>query len=227
MKAMASASTRMPNGVKLKKLKGSMPRLRRALLMTMFGVVATSVIMPLMSAAAARGMSSRRWLRPAFSATARVMGMKMAAVAVLLMNEPTRAEPAMSRTSRRTSLVPPRSMMASPMRWASPVWTMASLITNMEAMITTTGLDRPERASPGSSTPVSMRVSMTSTATRSPRIQLVTSSTAAPARVRTAMSISGLFINDCLERICQVSGDVLVSGASVAAVVGISAMEWP
>ena len=201
MKAMASASTRMPNGVKLKKLKGSMPRLRRALLMTMFGVVATSVIMPLMSAAAARGMSSRRWLRPAFSATARVMGMKMAAVAVLLMNEPTRAEPAMSRTSRRTSLVPPRSMMASPMRWASPVWTMASLITNMEAMITTTGLDRPERASPGSSTPVSMRVSMTSTATRSPRIQLVTSSTAAPARVRTATSMWGSFITPCCSSI--------------------------
>ena len=56
---MPRTRTGRPNGVKLKKLKPSTPWRSSSLFTTRFGAVATSVIMPLMSAAKLSGIISR------------------------------------------------------------------------------------------------------------------------------------------------------------------------
>ena len=55
---MPRMSTGMPKGVKLKKLNPAKPWRTSSLLTTRLGAVATRVIMPLMSAAAERGIMS-------------------------------------------------------------------------------------------------------------------------------------------------------------------------
>ena len=107
----------MPKGVKLKKPKVSRPRSRKMPLTIMLGVVATRVIMPLISAARASGMSSRLGLIRVFSATERVMGIYMAAVAVELMNATTEAA---------APIIVSRSRASSPAPWENddliPQW---------------------------------------------------------------------------------------------------------
>ncbi len=76
---------------------------------TMFGGVAISVSMPLMSAAYDIGMSRCCSLSLASDAIRNTMGMKTATTAVELMTAPSVAAASMMRIRRRVSLDPPRA----------------------------------------------------------------------------------------------------------------------
>ena len=78
--------------------------------MTRFGVVATSVSMPLVSAAMLTGMSMRARDTPDWRAMRMTMGMKIATTAVELMTEPMTPTMIMISTTRRRSWEPPRSL---------------------------------------------------------------------------------------------------------------------
>ena len=78
--------------------------------MTRFGVVATSVSMPLVSAAMLTGMSMRARDTPDWRAMRMTMGMKIATTAVELMTEPIKPTRAMINTTSRRSFEPPRAI---------------------------------------------------------------------------------------------------------------------
>ena len=81
---------------------------------TRFGAVATSVSMPLISAAKLSGIISRLGASPIFWQIRRTTGMKIATTAVELIIEPSPATAAISRTRRRVSLVPALAFSQSP-----------------------------------------------------------------------------------------------------------------
>ena len=103
-----------PNGVKLKKRKPSTPWRSSSLLTTRFGAVATSVVMPLISAAKLSGIISRPGPMPVLCAMRSATGMKMAVTAVELIVAPRPQTTIMSRTMSRISLLPAFAISQSP-----------------------------------------------------------------------------------------------------------------
>ena len=118
--------------MKLKKRKPCTPCRLSSLLTTRFGAVATSVIMPLMSAAELSGIMSLPALVPVLCAMRRATGMKIAVTAVELMVAPSPQTTTMSRTMRRTSSFPALAINQSPSRWATPVRTKPSPMTKSD-----------------------------------------------------------------------------------------------
>ena len=125
-----------------------------------------------------------------FSATESVMGIKMAAVAVELMNAPTVAAAPIIIVSRRVSFLPPRRMMASPTRCAMPVCMMALPTMNIQLMIITVVLENPESDSSMVSTPLSASANITRMPTTSLRRTSVTSKMTAPASIISVAAMS-------------------------------------
>ncbi len=154
--------------------------------------MATSVVMPLISAAKLSGIISRVGAVPVRWEMRRATGMKMAVTAVELMVAPSPQTTAISRTVSRTSLWPALVISQSPSRRATPVRTRPSPITNSAAMRTMLESLKPASASPMVSTPVKgSAVSMIS-ATASMRGLLIANITiAATSRART-IARSGL-----------------------------------
>ena len=144
---MPSISTGSPNGVKLKKRNPSMPCRASSAFTTRFGAVATSVIMPLMSAATLSGIMSRLGGVPVVLQMRRTTGMNIATTAVELIKEPRPPTTSMSRTTRRVSLDPADAFSQSPSRLATPVRTRPSPMTNSAAIRTMFESANPARAS--------------------------------------------------------------------------------
>ena len=144
-----------PNGVKLKKRKPSTPWRSSSLLTTRFGAVATSVVMPLISAAKLIGIISRPAPIPVLWAMRSTTGMKIAVTAVELIVAPRPQTTAISNDDQ------PELRCARPARSASrrvcratPVRTRPSPITNSAAISTMLESLKPASASPMVSTPV-------------------------------------------------------------------------
>ena len=136
-----------------KKRKPCTPWRSSSLFTTKFGAVATSVIMPLMSAAKLRGIMSLPEPIPVLCAMRSTTEMKLAVTAVAHgRSEATDND--MSRTMRRTSLLPALVINQSPSCWATPVRTRPSPITKSAAIRTMFGSLKPASASPAVGTPV-------------------------------------------------------------------------
>ncbi len=101
-------------GVKLKKANPSPPSCRSALSATIFGGVATSVSIPLISPAKLSGIINRPGGTCSRAATPSTTGMKTATTPVELMNAPNPATASISKTISRVSLWPERRTSQSP-----------------------------------------------------------------------------------------------------------------
>ncbi len=119
---MPSASSGSPNGVKLKKLKPCAPCRISSAFTTRLGAVATSVSMPLISAAKLSGIISRPGDMSRFCAMRSTTGMKMATTAVELIREPRPPTAAISRNEQTVLAAAGRSIepVAEPSRDAGP-----------------------------------------------------------------------------------------------------------
>ncbi|CAH0301883.1 hypothetical protein SRABI106_03797 [Rahnella aquatilis] len=107
-------STTSPTGVTPKKPKPSNPSRNSSLLTTMFGGVATSVIMPLISPAKLSGIISRAGEVFIRAETLITTGMKIATTPVELIKAPRPATVSISKTSIRVSLLPATFISQSP-----------------------------------------------------------------------------------------------------------------
>jgi len=94
---MATTSTAMPTGAKLKNPNPSKPEALSSSCTTIFGVVAMSVSMPLMSAAYDIGINMREEFSLVSAAMRNTIGIKMATTAVELITEPNIPAPAIIR----------------------------------------------------------------------------------------------------------------------------------
>jgi hypothetical protein len=133
------------------------------------GAVATSVVMPLSSAATLSGIISRLGAVPVFCAIRSTIGMKIATTPVELMTDPSDPTTSISKTSMRASLLPARSTSQSPSLWATPVRASPSPITKSAAMSTMLGSLNPASASPMLIVPVSGSAAIMISATASMR----------------------------------------------------------
>ena len=117
------------------------------------------------------------------------MGMKIATTAVELMAAPKTAAPAMITINSRVSFPPPFLNIQSPIAAATPVRSSMSPTTNNAATRITTGLPKPDNASPVLCTPLNIKASTTRTATISKRTLLLAISTATtPIKVNTKIA---------------------------------------
>ncbi len=123
--------------------------------------MATSVIMPLMSAATLSGIIRRPGESPLLWAIRKATGMKIATTAVELISEPSAATDPISITIRRDSPEPALALSQSPRRRAMPVRVNPAPITNKAAIRTIEGSLNPANASFMVMTPVNgIKVSM-------------------------------------------------------------------
>ena len=180
---MPSASSGSPNGVKLKKPNPFAPRRISSAFTTRLAAVATSVSIPLISAAKLRGIMSRLGAVPQFCEMRSTTGMKMATTAVELIREPRPPTAAISRISRRFSLLPACRSSQSPSRLATPVLTRPSPITNSAAISMIDGSANPASASFMEMMPVNGITTITRSATASIRGRLTTNITIAAVSV--------------------------------------------
>ena len=176
-----SASSGSPNGVKLKKLNPCAPCRISSAFTTRLGAVATSVSIPLISAAKLRGIISRLGAMPRFCEMRSTTGMKMATTAVELIKEPRPPTAAISRMSKRFSLLPAFASSQSPSRRATPVLTRPSPMTNSAAISMIDGSENPANASFTVMMPVKGIETITRSATASMRGRLMTNITIAAA----------------------------------------------
>ena len=116
--------------------------------------MATSVSMPLVSAATLSGIIRRLGGVPVACAMRSVTGMKIATTPVELMTAPSAPTLSIRSARSRNSLLPAFAFRRSPMRCATPVRTSPSPITNSVAISTTFGSENPASASPTLTTPV-------------------------------------------------------------------------
>ena len=145
--------------------------------------------MPLIRAATESGIMSRLGAVPVLWAMRSVTGMKMATTPVELMNAPSVATTPMSKTSRRVSLLPAFAVSQSPSRWATPVRTRPSPITNNAASSTMVESLKPASASLMVITPVKgSTVSMISAAASMRGLPMANIAMAAASRKRTIAS---------------------------------------
>ena len=153
------------------------------------GGVATSVIIPLISAATDSGIISRPAGIDALRAMRSTIGMKIATTPVEDITEPTPATITISRKISFASLAPARAVSQSPSRCATPVRTSASPITKSAAINTMLGSDSPISASDMVITPVIGSATIIITATTSMRGRLSANiTTAAPSSINTDAS---------------------------------------
>ena len=176
-----SASSGSPNGVKLKKLNPCAPCRISSAFTTRLGAVATSVSIPLISAAKLSGIISRLGAMPRFCEMRSTTGMKMATTAVELIKEPRPPTAAISRMSKRFSLLPAFASSQSPSRRATPVLTRPSPMTNSAAISMIDGSANPASASFMVMMPVKGIETITRSATASMRGRLMTNITIAAA----------------------------------------------
>ena len=169
MNTIVAIKMSRPMGVKLKKLKGSMPSRDSWLLTTILGGVPISVSIPPIEPAKAMGISRRVGATPTLVQRFRATGMKTATAPVLLMNADRPATTSISNTRRRTSLVPATPMSQLPMENATPVRKRPSPTIKRPAINMTRGSPKPAKASFGESRPVSNKASTTRMATISIR----------------------------------------------------------
>ena len=163
------ANSGKPKGVKLKKPKPDAPCRTSSALTIRLGVVATSVSIPLSSAAKLSGIMSRPGAMRRLLEMRSTTGMKMATTAVELMIEPRPPTAAISRTSSRFSLLPALASSQSPSRRATPVRTRPSPITKSAAMRMIVGSENPASTSFMVTMPVNGMATSTSSATASMR----------------------------------------------------------
>ena len=171
---MPSASSGSPNGVKLKKPNPCAPCRISSALTTRLGAVATSVSIPLISAAKLSGIISRFGAVPRFCERRSATGIKMATTAVELIREPRPPTAVISRINRRLSLLPAFTSSQSPSRRATPVMTRPSPITNNAAIRMMDESANPASASLTVMMPVKGINTITSSATASMRGRLTT-----------------------------------------------------
>ena len=169
--------------MKLKKLNPCAPCRINSAFTTRFGAVATSVSIPLINAAKLRGIINWLGAVPRFCEMRSTTGMKMATTAVELISEPRPPTAAISRTSRRVSLLPALALSQSPSRRATPVMTRPSPITNSAAISTIDGSENPANASFAVMMPVKGIITITSSATASMRGRLTTNIAMAAASI--------------------------------------------
>ena len=191
---MPSASSGSPNGVKLKKLNPCAPCRISSAFTTRLGAVATSVSMPLISAAKLSGIISRPGDMPRFCEMRSTTGMKMATTAVELIREPRPPTAAISKTSRRFSLLPAVASSQSPSRRATPVRTRPSPMTKSAAIRMIDESANPASASFMVMTPVKGIATITSSATASMRGRLTTNIAIAAASISRMRTRSRLII---------------------------------
>src|SRR5580704_4175272 len=221
-----------PNGVKLKKRKPSMPWRSSSPLTTRLGAVATSVVMPLISAAMLSGIISRPAPMPAVCEMRNTTGIKMAVTAVELMVAPRPQTTVMRRTISRISLLPAFTISQSPSRWATPVRTRPSPITNSAAIRTMFESLKPASASPMVSTPVKGSAVSMIRATASRRGLLIANITiAAASRARTTTSADTVYLlplaaaSGCAWR--RLGRHVVLPAISLLASAASLAKIWP
>ena len=183
----------IPKGVIEKKPKPSSPWRTSSLLTTRFGAVATSVIMPLMSAAKLRGIMSWPGELPVVNATRSATGMKIAVTAVELMSEPRPQTQSIRRTRSLVSLFPVLAMSMSPSFLATPVLTSPSPMTKSAAMRMMLESLKPASDSLMEITPVNGRATSMMSATASMRGLLSPNMTIAEIR-RPRTSASSVFM---------------------------------
>ena len=130
----------------------------------------------------------------------------MAVTAVELMVAPRPQTTIIKRTISRISLLPALTISQSPRRWATPVRTKPSPITNSAAIRTMFESLKPASASPMVSTPVKgSAVSMIS-ATASRRGLLIANITiAAASRARTITSADTVYLLTLAAAMCGLS----------------------
>ena len=116
-------------------------------LTTRLGAVATSVSIPLISAATLSGIISLPAGVPVFCEMRSTMGIKIATTPVELMTAPRPPTTSISSTSSFVSLLPARAISQSPRRCATPVRTRPSPMTNRAAISTMLGSAKPLIAS--------------------------------------------------------------------------------
>ena len=107
------------------------------------------VIIPPMLLAKASGISRRPELIPALAAMLTTIGSMRATVPVLLTKAPMAEVPSITSRKRRVSLLPARRRSLELIIFASPVWKMAPPTMNSPAIMMTTELENPDRASDG------------------------------------------------------------------------------
>ena len=183
------SSTTVPTGVKLKKWKPVRPCRTSSLLTTRLGAVATSVSIPLDSAATLSGIISPEGAAPVSCATRITTGMKMATTPVELITAPRVPTNNISRISRRELLVPALAINRSPIRCTTPVRSNPSPMMKSVAISTTFASANPASASDMLSTPVNGSTVSINSATASMRGRPTANITiAAPSSPRTTIS---------------------------------------
>ena len=122
-----------------------------------FGGVPISVIIPPMLLAKARGISSLEEFMPALWAMLTTIGSIRATVPVLLTNAPIAEVAIITRRKSLISLLPASFSIRELIILARPVWKMAPPTTKRPIIMITTLFEKPERASSGVSTPVTIK----------------------------------------------------------------------
>ena len=119
-----------------------------------------------------------------------MIGMKRTTTGVLLMN--AEATATMSRLMSSASRWLPRAMAMTcwPMKPTAPVRIMPRLMRNMAATVMTAGLANPATASFGRKMPVTAKLTMMPTATRSTGALSVINSTRVTSRIAVTSQIS-------------------------------------
>ena len=189
---MPSTSTTRPIGVTLKKLKPSRPSRISSLLITRFGGVATSVIMPLISPAKLSGIIRREGEIFMRAETLSTTGMKIATTPVELINAPSPATVSIRKTSILVSLLPAACTSQEPILVATPVRTRPSPIINSAAIRITLGSLKPENASLSVNVPLRTKATIMPNAIASMRTLPVAKRTTAIAN-RQSTQISSPF----------------------------------
>ena len=140
-----------------------------------------SVIMP-SELAKASGMRSRRELVPVAAHIDTTMGSIRATVPVLLTKAPMVAVPSMTSRKSPVSLPPASRSRRADSILASPVCSTPPPTMNSPAIMTTTGLEKPDSASCGVRMPAMSRAMRAHSATTSERTRPTANNTAVMAR---------------------------------------------
>ena len=139
--------------------------------------------MPPMLLAKARGMRMRRELMPELDAMLTMMGSMRATVPVLLTKPPMADVNTMTKRNSFSSLLPAKLVILPPIFLARPVCSTAPPTMNNPAIIMTTGLEKPDRASLVVRLPVSNRQISAQSAMMSERTRPTAKRTAVTRRM--------------------------------------------
>ena len=157
--------------------------------MIRLGGVPIRVIIPPKLLEKARGMSSREELMLALMAILTTIGSIRATVPVLLTKAPMKEVAKTTNTKSFSSLLPASFSSLLLIILASPVWKIAPPTTKRPIIITTTELEKPDRASSGDRMPKRTNRRREDSATRSERIFPIIKKAEAITRIAKVMYI--------------------------------------